>query len=145
MRNTKDEYGEFQGLMDQLCSTWNRPKDDSAVKAYWNSLSDVRLDEVSRNVKRILKTAGPKQPFPKPSELRDTPVKEGDPRSQAAFEEGVKRSVDFLEDLRREDPEKWAREVRLRRLDRILATEPPHTMVYAEALQMWHQMREIRT
>jgi hypothetical protein len=110
------------GLLDQLCAAWDRPQGQEALgRAYWNALRDVRFEEVQANVQRILRTASGKQSFPKPADLRDEAP--SDQRSDSKFQEGERRAIRNLEELRHANPEAWKREVKMWKLDRIIAVE----------------------
>jgi hypothetical protein len=136
------EFDAFQKLLDQLSVTWTGfAAKDELVTAYWEALRDVRLSEVQGNVQRILRTATGKSPFPKPAELRNEVPKEANAAARAAFEDAERRGVANLEELRKEDPDRWKREVQLRKADRILATEHPSSPIYAQALREWHSLR----
>lgn len=132
----------FAKLLDQICSAWNKPPaTDVMQETYWRALRDVRLPEVRANVDRILRTAGKRDPFPKPSELRNEPPNDAKPDDK--FREGEQRSTDNLVQLRRADEGAWRNDVWLRRLDRVLATESPDSPIYAQALEESRRLRPL--
>lgn len=137
--DTMRDFDAFGGMMDQLCAVWNRPVNDEVVKSYWNALKEIPRTEVERNFNRIIKTATRKDPWPKPADLRDevpTDVKQ-DPKFDAA----VAFSIRNLEELKRTDENAWRREVRLRYLDRRIATEWEGSTIYDQAKREWLQLR----
>ena len=141
--DTQTDFEPFRALLDQLCATWNRPVSDDLAKAYWAALKDVRFIEIRVNVERILRTATAKQPFPKPAELRNEAPNEKPAAARAAFENAESFCVANLEALRKRDPEAWRNDVWLRRLDRILATEPVDSPIYAQALAEARRLRPL--
>lgn len=96
-----------------------------------------------RNVERILRTATGKQPFPKPAELRNEVPKDKSTSARQAFENGEAFCVANLEALRRTDPEAWRRDTWLRKLDRLLVTEPVDSPIYAQALAEARRLRPL--
>lgn len=141
--DTQQDFEPFSALLDQLCATWNRPANDDLAKAYWSALKDVRLSEIRTNVERILRTATGKQPFPKPAELRNEAPKDKSVAARQAFENGETFCVANLEALRRTDPEAWRRDTWLRKLDRLLVTEPVDSPIYAQALDEARRLRPL--
>lgn len=136
------EFEPFRELLDQLSVTWTGfAAKDELIQAYWKALTDVRLSEVRSNVERILRTATGKQPFPKPAELRNQAPHEQNAAAHAVFAAAEERCMRNLEVLKRSDPENWKREVQLRKLDRILATEWEGSPIYAQALKEWRALR----
>jgi hypothetical protein len=128
------DKGPFARLLDMLCATWGKPPaTDAMQEAYWKSLKDVKLSEIRANVERILKTATKRDFFPKPAELRnDVPSVS---RHDSNFEAAQAFSVRVLEEMKREDQEKWRMHVRLRYLDRLLVSEPHDSPIYSTALE----------
>jgi hypothetical protein len=137
-----NDFDAFAGLLDQLCAAWDRPPaKDELAKGYWKALRDVSLKEIEVNVERILRTAVGKQPFPKPAELRNARPVEVNGAGAMAFQDAEQRSIRNLEDLKRRDEEAWRREVRLRYLDRRMATEWEGSPIYAQAKVEWLRLR----
>ena len=60
---------------------------------------------------------------------------------ELAFRAAVQRTIRNLELLKREDEKAWRREVRMRYLDRVIATEWEGSPIYAQAKREWLQMR----
>lgn len=132
------DQDDFYGLLDQLSVTWTGfPAKDEMRQAYWGALRDARLSEVRGNVERILRTATGRQPFPKPAELRNVPPHEATPIAEANFQAAEARCIGNLEGLRKEDPDRWRREVQQRQLDRIIATQHPGSSMYEAAFNEW--------
>jgi len=63
------------------------------------------------------------------------------PERAAEFAGLVRRAVRNSEDRRHKDPEQWAKDVRVAKLDRIIATEAPDSPIYARALCEWREAR----
>lgn len=134
------DYDALTGLLDQLRAAWGLPPaTDDLAKAYWTGLKDVALSEVERNVTRLIRTASSDKRFPKPSELRDEVPSES--KSDVRFDDAVQRAIRNLEELKRTDEDAWRREVRLRYLDRRIATEWEGSPIYAQARREWLQLR----
>lgn len=143
MQQSKRDYEAFTSLMEQLCATWNKPANDALFKAYWAALKDARLEEVQRNVERILRTAGPKQNFPKPAELRDSPERESTPSDEARFAAAVERNTRNWDAFFRDDPELASLEFGYARAARILATDHPSSPQYAQAMRESRHYRDL--
>jgi hypothetical protein len=136
-----NDFPEFEALMRRFEKIFGKSIDDETMQLYFGSLREVPLNIVRKKAEEYLKRA---KFFPKPADLRpkdEAPVR--DVAMDSAFGEGVARCVANLEELRRTDPEKWSTEVRLRKLDRIVAIEQPHTPIYARALCEWREARGI--
>lgn len=65
------------------------------------------------------------------------------PERAAEFASYIRQNVRHWEDLRRSNPEKWSKDVRIAKLDRIIAVEDPGSPAYALALCEWRQARGI--
>ena len=65
------------------------------------------------------------------------------PDRAAQFASYVRQSVANWEARRRENPDKWRRDVAMAKLDRIIAVEPQDSPIYARALCEWRQARGI--
>lgn len=61
----------------------------------------------------------------------------------AEFAAIIRQNVRNWEERRLANPEKWRKDVTLAKLDRIIATEPQDSPVYARALCEWRQARGI--
>ena len=86
--------------------------------------------EAQRSVK-------PPETFKRP----DAPQPSGAPHD-VRVEAGEARTIRNLEELRRLHADTWRKEVAMRRLDRILATEPMGSPIYSQALSEWHRARQ---
>lgn len=146
--DTMTDFNPFRDELDKLCATFDRPPaKDELVDAYWNSLRDVRLSEVKRNVARIIRTATRETKWPKPGDLRDAAPEEGTRRSaghEAAARSADERNLRNWEDLRARDPELWKVELGIAHCARILVTEDDRSPQYAEALRLDRQYRDQR-
>jgi hypothetical protein len=63
------------------------------------------------------------------------------PERAGEFASMIRRVVRNCEDRRQKDPEQWAKDVRIGKLDRIIATEAPDSPIYARALCEWREAR----
>lgn len=136
--DTMRDQDDFYVLLDQLSVTWTGfAAKDEMRQAYWGALRDARLSEVKANIERILRTATGRQSFPKPAELRNVAPHIPTPAAEATFQACEERCVRNLEELRKEDPDKWRYEVQQRQLDRIIATQHPGSSMYEAALNEW--------
>lgn len=146
--DTMRDFAPFRGEIDKLCATFDRPPaKDELVDAYWNSLRDIQLAEVRRNVARIIRTATRETKWPKPGDLRDAVPEEGTRRSaahEAGLEISARRNMQNWEALRVTDEQLWRVEVMIAKCGRILAADDPSSPQYAEALAMDRQHRDRR-
>lgn len=139
-----NEFGEFALLMRQFEKIFSKKIDDETMQLYFRALNEVPLSVVRRKADDYLKRA---KFFPKPSDLRpkDEPgvSTTRSPSMDAAFKEAEERCIRNLEELRREDPERWRKEVTLRKLDRLIATTEPSHPAYPGILREWRISRGI--
>jgi hypothetical protein len=70
-------------------------------------------------------------------------AKTSEEREADRFRAAVNVSLRHLDELKREDPERWRLEVRMRHADRLMATLAPGDPAYALALAEWRQLRGI--
>jgi len=146
--DTMRDFEPFRAEIDKLCATFDRPPaKDELVDAYWNSLRDIRLSEVQRNVARIIRTATRETKWPKPGDLRDAVPEEGTRRSaahEAAYRSAEERSARNWEEALRHDRQLAEVELGIARCGRILASDDQSTPQHAEALSMDRQYRDQR-
>lgn len=139
------DFTDFRSLLDRCAEVYGKPKpSDALIEAYWSSLLDVHFAVVKRCAEAHLKHG---KFFPKPAELRpkeDKPATIRDPATDAAFRDGEQRAIRNLENLRRTDEAAWLHAVKLRRLDRIIATTWEGSPIYAQAKREWLQLRGLR-
>lgn len=76
---------------------------DALRDAMWKALSDVSITEVLANIDRIIATAKPETPFPRPSALRNNPASISSAPSDTAIR-AERMTARNWEDLRRRDP-----------------------------------------
>jgi hypothetical protein len=137
----KEDFASFEAAMGRLEDIYGKEMDDDAVQGYWQALRDLPFQRVLERIESHIRFG---KFFPKPAELRPKEQPKASARDaamDAAFREGEARAIRNLEEQRRLDPEKWAREVNLRKLDRIIATTDPSSPIYAAALIEWHKVR----
>jgi hypothetical protein len=138
----RHDFAEFRSLLDRCAEVYGKPKpSDALLETYWSSLLDVNIAVVRRCADAHLKHS---KFFPKPAELRpkeDKPQAVRDPASDDAFQAAERRAIRNLEELKLADAERWRREVRLRYLDRRMATEREGSAIYAQAKREWLQLR----
>lgn len=65
------------------------------------------------------------------------------PERAAEFAGIIRQNVRHWEERRRRDPEQWRKDVAIAKLDRIIATEPQDSPIYARALCEWRAARGI--
>lgn len=65
------------------------------------------------------------------------------PERAAEFAGYIRQNVRNWEARRLADPEQWKKDVRVAKLDRIIAVEPQDSPIYARALCEWRQARGI--
>ncbi len=75
-----DEFPLFVAELKQLCASLGKPYNDPLAQAYWRVLKDIPLTELEQHVERILLNANKDTKFPRPAELRSTPVARGGTR-----------------------------------------------------------------
>lgn len=138
----RPDFADFRSLLDRCAEVYGKPKpSDALIEAYWSSLLDVNFAIVRRCAEAHMKHG---KFFPKPAELRpkeDKPPAVRDPGTDASFQAAERRAVANLEELRRTDEDAWRREVRLRYLDRRMATEWEGSTIYAQAKREWLELR----
>lgn len=136
------EYPEFESQLKILENIFGKVLDDSAVKAYWFALKDQPLEKFKSFVQKHIRRG---KFFPKPGELRakdDVPL-ERDAKMDADFKSGELRTARNLEAIRRDNPKSWEAEVRLRKLDRVIATTHEEHPAYSQILREWREARGI--
>ena len=138
----RPDFADFRALLDRCAEVYGKPKpSDGLIEAYWAALLDLNFALVKRCAEAHLKHG---KFFPKPAELRpkeDKPQSVMDPKADAAFREGEARAIRNLEELRRQDSEAWRKEVRVRHLDRLIATLPQGSAAYEVARIQWLDAR----
>jgi hypothetical protein len=132
----------FEETIKRLEKIFGKELDDETMQAYWGALKDQSLATFNRLAEHHVRNG---KFFPKPFELRPKEDRGlvRDATADGAFQQAEARCIANLEELRRQNPTKWAAEVRLRKLDRVIATEPQHTPTYARALCEWREARNI--
>ena len=133
------DYAEFEAMMRRFEKIFGKAIDDETMQLYFGALREVPLNVVRKKAEEYLKRA---KFFPKPVDLRpkdDAPVR--DVAMDAAFADGVARCIRNLEELRLRDPIKWKVEVRLRKLDRLVAITHPSEPAYQHILNEWREAR----
>lgn len=129
----------FGAVLVKLSGVFGKELTKEIGTFYWEALKDLPLGTVTRLADQHTRHG---KFFPKPFELRpkeERPVSR-DARAEAAFKDGEKRAIVYLEELRRENPEKWREEVARRRLDRIIATTDPSSPIHAAGLPEWQTL-----
>lgn len=98
--------GDFEGfatLMRRVAAVYSKKLTDDVIQGYWIALKDqslVTITELANTHTRYGKF------FPKPNELRPKDDKP-EPTPDGKFEEGEKRAMSNLEELRQKHPEEW--------------------------------------
>jgi hypothetical protein len=133
------EFPEFESIVRRLEKVFSKKIDDETMQAYWGALKDLRLG-VFRGFAERHERFG--RFFPKPSELRakeDKLPNVPGGKDDADFRAAEAMCVRNLEALR--GVGEFDAELRLRKLDRLIATEHPSTPAYAMALNEWREAR----
>lgn len=132
-----DEYPFFIAELKQLCASLGKSYSDPLAQAYWRALKDIALDEIQANVERLLLNANAETKFPRPAQLRTSPL----PRQQSALENDPSLK-DALERNKRNWDEKLQNNPPLAKwhilsayLARIDAEEEPETNFYEQRMQ----------
>lgn len=140
----RTDHADFTAILEGCAKVFGPKELTNDLKTtYWDALKDIPLQQIRELANAHMKRG---KFFPKPTELRPKEEKPDASRTaamDAAFQEGEKRSVENLEDLRRSRPEFWRNDVWLRRCDRIIATESPSSPIYAEALKEAERLRPL--
>lgn len=136
------DFEEFSKLMGRMAEVFGKKPSNDLVQAYWGALKDQPLSTVSGLAASHIRIS---KFFPKPFELR--------PRSEAKVVRDTKADADFkaaearcianLEELGRQDPQKWEKEVRIRKLDRLVAITHESHPAYPGILNEWRASRGI--
>lgn len=136
------EFPQFEHEIRRLEKLFGkRDLDDELIQVYWGALKDLQFPVFKRFVERHEKYG---KFFPKPSELRGKEdklpeVKGG--KDDATFKQCEALCIRNLEALKARDPAAHRREVRLRQLDRLLATEHPGSSIFEAAQHESHDLR----
>lgn len=138
------DFEPFSALLRQHSQIYSKKLTDEMVQGYWSALKDQPWGVVRKFAEEHLKHA---KFFPKPSELRpkeDTSAKfQRDEASLATFREGEARCIRNLDELRRNNPEEWSRQVVLRKLERLVSVTYEGDPAYPRILCEWRQARGI--
>lgn len=137
------DFPAFEAEIRRLEKIFGKALDDEGIQIYWGALKDQSLAQFKRFV--VSHEKGGKF-FPKPFELRAKEERAGvvrDAAADASFKSGEARCIRNLEELRRENPDKWLVEVRMRKLDRLIAITDPSDLGYQEILNAWRRARGI--
>lgn len=127
------EFPEFEAVVRRLEKVFAKKIDDDTIQAYWGALKDLHLSVFRKFAERHERYG---KFFPKPSDLRakeDRLPEVPGGKEDAGFKDGEARCIRYLEELRKTDPEGHRREVGIRQLDRILATQHPGSSMYEAA------------
>jgi hypothetical protein len=135
------DYEDFVALLTSpaVKALWPRQQvDDALVAAYWTALKDQPLTVVRKCMERHQQHG---KFFPKPADLRPRvdrlpPVD----ISGGGYSEADYRAIRNLEALKNRDPDAYKREIQLRSLNRLVATQHPGSSMYEAALNELHAM-----
>lgn len=94
------DFEAFQGVLKRLCAVYGKKLEDDVVASYWGALKDRPLRSVEEMADKHLRSS---KFFPKPVELRPKIEMGADGR----LDKADKRTIERLEELRRNDPEAW--------------------------------------
>lgn len=133
------EFPEFEAIVRRLEKVFAKKIDDDTIQAYWGALKDLQLGVFRKFAERHERYG---KFFPKPSELRakeDKLPSVSGGKEDTDFKAAEARAVRNLEAVRGLGD--FDAELRLRKLDRLIATEHPGTPAYALALNEWREAR----
>lgn len=134
------EYEDFVALLKSpsVRTLWPKQKiDDVLVATYWTALKDQPLAIVRKCLERHQQHG---KFFPKPADLRPKADRLPSVNASAGSGEADARAIRNLEKFRRTDPDAWKREVQLRELNRLIATQSPGSSMYETAMTELHRM-----
>lgn len=137
------DFPQFKALLERLAEVYSKKLSDELVSACWDALRDQPFSRVKQLADAHLRKG---KFFPKPYELRpkeDPPPTVRTPAMDAAFAEGEARAIRNLEELRRQNPDAWRAEVKLRKLDRLIAITHESDPAYPRILCEWREARGI--
>lgn len=138
------EQPRFFAILSELCGALDKPPmRDETKNAYWKALHDARLSEVQFNVERIIRTATSTTKFPRPNELRNTPV-ETEKESDGKFEHAMRGNQIMWDEWMRSDEELAHLEKAIAHVARTLVLEPHATVLHDEALNEDRKLRDMR-
>ena len=130
-----EDFPRFETTVRSLEDMYGKKITDATMQTYWRALKDLPYEQIEERV-RIHARFG--KFFPKPMELRP---KEDRPKENsagdAAFAAAEQASVRYLEELRREDPKKWIKEVAVRHMARIYVSHARDSEVYQDYRKRW--------
>lgn len=132
------EYEDFIALLKgpEVKTLWPKQKvDDVLVSTYWTALKDQPLAVVRKCMERHVKFG---KGFPKPSDLRPKVDRLPAVDLGAGRSEADARAIRNLEALKQRDYDAWKREVDIRRMNRLLATQHPGSSMYEAAVNELH-------
>lgn len=132
------EYPQFVEILTApgVKSLWPKQKvDDVLVKTYWEALKDQPLPVVRKCMERHQQHC---KFFPKPADLRPKVDRLPSVAIPAGTGEADARAIRNLEELRKRDPEAWKRELAVRRMNRLIATQHPGSSMYEVAMNELH-------
>jgi hypothetical protein len=131
----KDEFDEFSKLLHRTAKVYGKTLDDELLQSYWRALKDLSLIRVTELAEHRLKHS---KFFPKPVDLR--PFEEKQPPSlDGKFEEGEERAMYRLEELRRDNPEEWSRQLSGRRAAEYAAQFGVHNIWFDVKQRCWRR------
>lgn len=129
------EFDQFRAILDEAFQVFDKPLNDSLVKAYWEALKDQPLASVRRRAEYHTRHG---KFCPRPKDLR--------PLDERVAADGLANEPGEVERLNRETAAHWAaylardpEEARLRlqlaKASRAEATMPRETESYGEAVE----------
>lgn len=131
------DLGEFRSILMRLGVVFGRQVTPELADAYWCALADQPIESVREHARRHERFS---RYFPRPYELRPAGERASVRRNaqvEALESEADQRSIRNLEELRRQDPARWVREVRARHLARLCAIHGEKSPVYLDAVTRW--------
>lgn len=97
------DFEGFKALMSRVAAVYSKKLSDELVQGFWTALRDQSLTTITELANAHIRYG---KFFPKPIELRpkdDKPAATPDGK----FEEGERRAIENLEELRQMHPDAW--------------------------------------
>lgn len=166
------ERKAFDAILGEVFAAIDKPLGEAKTEAFWKGLQKMSILDMARirddflkqletseppktlsvsdfwSMKRKLRAKGPVNATPAnfeaalEAEIAHLTANDKPDRA-AEFAALIRQSVRNWEERRRANPEKWANDLRIAKLDRIIATEPSNSPAYDRALCEWREARGI--
>jgi hypothetical protein len=127
------DFGKFQKLMARLGATMDKFVNDELVESWWKALRTVPFREVERRIEDFIATAKENTKFPRPGQFRPDNITVTDAKAEAAEQRISEENQRNWRAFCAEYPYTGPIKLKLALCSRILATNHPESVAYAEA------------